>query len=546
MIRKHSGHSRIYSYSENRENPGPRNVAEAASVCERITMALASMKIRIQQHSSEMVQDLDQAAAMFTGTDENQSMREAPPSDVDIEICKTVLQESEIIALVNLLEACTANKSDNDEPSEQVPIAIRFQECSALYTSNPEQGLALARALGRCTHVCLLQSYAMTSESILRPLLENASANLKSLRIEDDRMRTETVKALAIGLESSNSNLKMHTLRLSRSKLSDINDFPILAKALKQYSHLKRLEMKMMGLADRQLANLLTDEVSDESNSQRCPLPAIESLGVSFNRFQDLSSLGTFLIHPECRLRVLSIGYASSIGQTIDISSIAEALGTNKTLRTLKLPRNRLKDSDALLLAKHLDNNTTLETLDVRENFFTDVGIAHLAEVARGKQNPLYLEGLRKLKIARNPFGMNGSLALLEAASQNFNLVHIDVSIVDDSLSLRKKKKAVLDKDRVLIHRKILYHTALNRGGRRMLLNDSIPLSLLPMAMERSQIGICSKRKTKGLSQEDYYNCIDVLDEDIEECDDYSDGSVDLRSDVLYLLLKENATAFVD
>lgn len=101
-------------------------------------------------------------------------------------------------------------------------------------------------------------------------------------------MRTETARTLARGIESSNSNLKKHNLHLSRSKLSDNNDFPILAKALKQYSHLQRLEMKLVGLTDRQLADLIMSEASEDSKTQRCPLPALESLGVSLNTFQDL------------------------------------------------------------------------------------------------------------------------------------------------------------------------------------------------------------------------------------------------------------------
>lgn len=181
---------------------------------------------------------------------------------------------------------------------------------------------------------------------------------------------------------------------------------------------------------------------------------------------------------------------------------MVEALRTNKTLKVLGMANNKLNDRDADLLVNALSENSTLEQLDVRENLFHDQGIINIAQVARVSK------GLRKLLVVKNPFGTKGSLALLKAVRENHRIVYMDVCRSDS------------------IHQQIHYHTTLNRGGRRLLLErPKPPLALWPLAMERA-------------------NFIDWDDRHNDDLVQQSTSLLDPRIDVLYHFLQESPVIF--
>jgi hypothetical protein len=206
------------------------------------------------------------------------------------------------------------------------------------------------------------------------------------------------------------------------------------------------------------------------------------------------------LKRPDCRLKELLVGYQNlwqpnRNGTNIVVSAIAGALSHNTRLTTLKLPRNELSDEDAILFAVALSDNSTLETLDLRENNLRDDSVVALAEAAR------WSRGLHQLHLRGNPFGTRASQALLEAAANNFHL-----SFVGDN-------GRDVDEE-TTINQEIRYHTALNRGGRKLLLEVTPHLALWPLVLE------------KQTSRPNW--------------EDYPPGS-DMRNDVLFYLLKEGS-----
>lgn len=438
---------------------------------------MSTIRLYCGRDTGEMVRKLEDAL-----------VNDKPVSS--LEIRETVLEDDVIEAIVVLIWKGSVER-------------IHLDDCGAYLNKS---AVRMARALGNCRHVRLSEP-TFLSKFFLESFLASAT-KLKSLRIQD-RLLVDQVEALSKGLRSNNT---LHTLDLSRSR---IDDFSILAEGLRGRGCVKKLKLRSIGLQDDHVAILM-------SSLESCPVEVVlESLDLSFNHLRNLASIGKFLRCPNCNLRELSIGFQNMWQTTtapntnIDMTEIAKALKMNKTLITLKLPRNELSDSDAFAFATALIENSTLEVFDVRENNISDIGITRLAETARDSK------ALRRLHVLNNPFGTNGALALLEAASKNFKIDYID-HCKDDK-----------------INKEIRYHTALNRGGRKFLLEDP-PLSLWPLVMEHCQYN-CNCLE----EQEQYPTDSIGIGIDFDVGIEAAKNGIDMRSDVLYYLLKESPTTFI-
>ena len=417
-----------------------------------------------------MAQKLEDAAAM------NRAVS-------SLTIRDTALEEDAIDSIVDLLSKGSVK-------------TIHLGDCSAQLDNSAHR---LVEALGNCRDVRLSER-TFLSKFYLDAFLGSAT-QLKNLRIRD-HLLVEQVEALSRGLAS---NKILHTLDLSRSRIDCIS---ILADGLKG-GCAKELKLRSIGLRDSQLFTLMEALETSPSCAKSPSSPntaaatALESLDLSFNRLRNLKCIGDFLKQDNCNLKELLIGYQnlwmpSSSGTHIDVSEIANALFLNKKLTTLKLTRNELNDSDAILFAVALSENRTLETLDLRENNIADDGVIALAEAAQ------FSRGLKQLQLRGNPFGARASLALLEAAQNNFNLFFIGDNGRGDS---------------DVINKQIRYHTALNRGGRKLLLDVTTPFGLWPLVLEKQA---------------------SLLEQ--EEADEGSDAT--MGTDVIFYLLKQSPATF--
>ena len=452
---------------------------------------------------------------LFCGQDSDGMIRKLEDATINkravssLEIRETALEDDVIDSIVNLL-------------SKGSVTTIHLEDCSAHLNHSV---VRLVEALGNCRDVRLSES-TFLSKFFLETFLESAK-QLQNLRIRD-HLLVDQVEALSRGLAS---NKMLHTLDLSRSR---IDDFSVLAEGLRG-GCAKRLKLRSIGLRDQHLVTLVNALESSSSSSSRSSV--LESLDLSFNRLRNLGCLGDFLRHPDCHLKELLVGYQNlwqpsrSGTKNIDVSGIAAALtesggcGSGTGLTTLQLPRNELDDSDALLLAEAVrSGRSALEVLDLRENDISDTGAVALAESARSSP------GLRQLHLRGNPSGTRASRALLGAVSTNFRLVAV---VHGDN------GRGEEDDDR--IHREIRYHTALNRGGRRLLLlgnNDRDPsssssspgpppLALWPLVLEKQ----ASRREGEWIHEKQQttadHRCAEGL-----------------RIDVLYYLLRYNPAIF--
>lgn len=108
-------------------------------------------------------------------------------------------------------------------------------------------------------------------------------------------------------------------------------------------------------------------------------------------------------------------------GQNLDCRAaldISRNLRTNTTLQTLNLRENNIKDMGGLVLAMVLMDNTTLQHLDVSDNYL-EKGMAGMAAML------VFNTGLKILKLANNDWNLFDWFAL--AVRQNKTLLLLDL-----------------------------------------------------------------------------------------------------------------------
>lgn len=367
------------------------------------------------------------------GTDEKMvsRLKDHQESNVDepiaaLEVRETVLDDTVINAIVDLLQARSVT-------------TVQLDDCGAYMHS---AAIRMARALGSVRNVRLTEP-TFLSHDFLDSLLVSAT-NLKSLSIQD-RLDCRQTEALAKGLRK---NKTVEILDLSRSRL---DSFSILASGLKGNTTLKVLKLRSLGLNDTNVEDLL-DAVKGH--------PSLHTLDLSFNHCRQLDEVAS-LIRNSSSLVHLSLGY-QNLWQSpkIDITKFCRSLRRNQSIKTLSLARNKLTDSDILLLTTALACNNTLEMLDLRENSISDKGVCILANTLKNSTS------IRRVSLVKNPFRKEGAIELLNAVQTNYNLFQVDVN------------------DNMYECHKIRFETALNKGGRRAL-HEHLPLSLWPLVLER-------------------------------------------------------------
>jgi Leucine Rich repeat len=225
-----------------------------------------------------------------------------------------------------------------------------------------------------------------------------------------------------------------------------------------------------------------------------------------------VSAMADLLVQPTCRL--LELGLKNNVvpEDRLDVLPLCRALVTNTTLETLQLVGNNLTNEEIVALSNVLfprpcstmttgssstptntpstvsspralwplpdDHryNSTLATLNLTANQISDEGLQALAQglaqvhrscsssstsIQPQNQNQIRPRtssagrgrGLRQLNVQRNPFTILGQQALIESLATNLELERLDMDGT--------------------YHSEKAYYLNLNRGGRRLLLEDS-------------------------------------------------------------------------
>ncbi len=124
--------------------------------------------------------------------------------------------------------------------------------------------------------------------------------------------------------------------------------------------------------------------------------------------------------------KATALGAKRFILQNDDIKILAKALENNTTLKVLKLASNTIKNAGVQHIANGLKSNTTLKALDLSYNIIGDAGVQHLAEALENNNS------LQELNLSHNEFADAGARHLAEALKTNtslrsLNLIHNDI-----------------------------------------------------------------------------------------------------------------------
>jgi hypothetical protein len=399
-------------------------------------------------------------------------------------------------ALVNLLE-------------DRLWVSVKFIRCSLPY-NNPEVDNLLQVLGNRVTQIewchttyvetlglCLNSKSSSTSMSssptsatgittnnqvqifkLRQPVLSKMQAisladglvhnfSLQELDLSTTKIFPDAVQILSTGISCCTSSgsgaVALERLDVSNCKLSDESIVELCHAALQNHVSLTRLDMsgnKCESGGIWAIAALLQQQ--QQQQQQRHNKNRIQHLNMSYQQQSQL---------PPSQQPVAAAAAATAEPPTdtlyglSNIAPLSRALQTNSTLVSLNLSKNSLHDQDAESLAFMLTNNTTLQELNLSFNEITDVGIQ-----AFSRHLPR-MNGLKRLALRPNPFSNIGGSSLLEGMRANVNLEYLD-----SLLSLQCSKE-------------IRSYCHLNRGGRRLLLQDSysnqVPISLWSLVLAR-------------------------------------------------------------
>lgn len=238
-------------------------------------------------------------------------------------------------------------------------------------------------------------------------------------------------------------NTGLEELYVGENTLGDEGTLEI-AQKLTQNVQLKVLDLRSNGIGYKG-ASLLATSLRKAS---------ISELKLNRNRIQDAgaATLAEGLL--ESRLKRLDISN-NQIG-TNGAKSLSKMLECNTNLQDLNLSFNGLGDTGAEYVSSVLVKNKSLRSLSLRSVQMTDVGAAAFA-------TRLPSMSLQTLIISRNKISKSEIDSLLCGLRQNMEL---------EKLVVEEK----WNHDSSL--REIVHWTRLNRAGRKIFRDDSLPLSL--------------------------------------------------------------------
>ena len=244
---------------------------------------------------------------------------------------------------------------------------------------------------------------------------------------------------------------------------------------------------------EEELDDCLSDLLEQLKHHPTLEILTIHGMTCSSRAVQAMSSI---LLQPATRLVELGLKNNVAPEDRLDITSLWQALASNTTLQRLHVVGNNLTNDAVYALTQILfptttvpvifngggkqqaihnggmQNrqrlNSTLSSLNLTANQISDEGLqalaAGLAKVHYPMPLPRYdsqsngqrrpdARGLRQLNVQRNPFTMQGQQALIESLTTNVELERLDMDGT--------------------YHGEKAYYLNLNRGGRRLLLEQS-------------------------------------------------------------------------
>ncbi len=239
-------------------------------------------------------------------------------------------------------------------------------------------------------------------------------------------------------------SMSLDELHLCENNLGD-DGVAQIVEGLLENGSLKVLNLRSNGIGEQ--GSLAIYNLLKETKS-------LSDLFLSANRMGDKGTevLANGLL--QCNLKRLDLT-DNCIGPR-GAKALAEMLLMNTTLENMNLSFNYLGDVGAIAMADALDCNSTLRCLSLRHIHMGNDGAQAFATKLP------HMRGLKELVINRNLIDKVGTSALLNGLRRNMDLQHLHI---EDRVSTQ-------------VLREIIHCIRLNRAGRRVFRDSSVPLTL--------------------------------------------------------------------
>jgi Ran GTPase-activating protein (RanGAP) involved in mRNA processing and transport len=335
------------------------------------------------------------------------------------------------------------------------------------------------------------------------------SKSLQCLRWIESDLSASTISALSDGLQH-NTSFRVLDLRgngLSAEHCKPLGD-------LLRHCSLDKLILEENLIGDEGLDHLATGLVKLRKVNLRCNLitssgcklladalnmdeASLQTLDVSENAISDdgAEALGSVIK----RSSLLELAIESCLVTDDGVAGLIHSLCDSKALlQSLSLAQNHISETGASALVKMLASNESLSSLDLSSCHLSDKSIEVLAQGLTSDKN----RTLKRLSLAFNEFGNGGAESLghllprcrlerLESQFNNFDDKGLAAIVQGLSNSYWLKDLFVLSSSTYCsmsgkLVDEMSHWLSLNRAGRRVVLDDSIPLSVWPRLLERA------------------------------------------------------------
>jgi hypothetical protein len=211
---------------------------------------------------------------------------------------------------------------------------------------------------------------------------------------------------------------------------SPIETAAALSEGLRENVGLQTIDLSCCYLEDESLSLLIQSLVGH---------PSLRTLDISRNsaRSQTMRALAdvvgmesTILTNLDVREQVDDDDDDNN-KEPLDISHFSRAMKDNRTIDTLKLSNNQLKDDQVIDLINHLQGNEVIQELDLQFNQITETGLNYLTENLSG------MKSLAVLLLGGNAFGKEGQHLLENLQDDDDSICTVN----EKALAKRKDKK---------------------------------------------------------------------------------------------------------
>ncbi|XP_070692127.1 NACHT, LRR and PYD domains-containing protein 12-like isoform X2 [Pempheris klunzingeri] len=262
---------------------------------------------------------------------------------------------------------------------------------------------------------------------LLCDFLRDPHCRLERLRLWGCRLSKISCGSLASALESNPS----HLTELQLSNNNELQDSGV--KLLSDFLRNPHCRLESLRLSDCSLSGVSCGFLAAALTSSPSHLRELELWG---NDLYDsgVKLLCGFLENPDCRLKVLRLGWCSL--SEVSCGSLASALESNPShLRELQLSGNKLQDSGVELLCDCLESpDCRLETLELSGCRLSEISCGSLSSAL--ESNPSHL---RELQLSGNDLKDSGVELLsyhVESPRCRLETLRIDDKLITAEKSL--------------------------------------------------------------------------------------------------------------